>query len=184
MGIPITKGSMEDKEEKDHSSADEEKQMVPPLTRWSNVMDDIIDEAIRDGFFDDLPGKGKPLNLTKNPFSADTELAHELLKANDYTLPWIAERAALLEAIAGFRGQINQTWTTYRKEYDLSKSETISTSLALGWDRHIHQWSSEIRDINKRISEANLKLPGQQLEIMKLNLDSELARYGADRELK
>lgn len=175
---------MDKKKDKANEPAkNEDRQRVPPLERWSNAIDDIIDQAVSEGLFDNLPGKGKPLKLSTNPFSADTELAHQLLKNNDYTLPWIAERGAVNEAVSVLRTQISQQWSRFQAEFLASNSETIRMSLNLNWARQIDRWSQEIQELNKRIAETNLKQPGSQLEILKLNLDSELAKTSAKREL-
>lgn len=173
----------ENKNKDDDHSESEDRPRLPPMQRWSDRMDDIIDEAISEGLFDDLPGKGKPLNLTANPFSLETELAHQLLKANDFTLPWITERAALLQAVEELRDRVSQQWSRYQDEFLAAESKTIRMNLNLGWSRQIDLWSQEIRELNDQISEANLKQPGKQLEILKLALDSELNRIGANREL-
>jgi DnaJ family protein C protein 28 len=167
----------------DENSESEDRPRVPPIQRWSDMMDDIIDEAISEGLFDNLPGKGKPLNLTTNPFSPETELAHQLLKANDFTLPWITERAALLETIDDLRDRVSRQWTKYQDEFLVTENKSIQISLNLGWARKIEQWSQEIRDLNIQIAEANLKQPAKPLEIIKISLDSELRRIGASREL-
>jgi DnaJ family protein C protein 28 len=167
----------------DENSESEDRPRLPPIQRWSDMMDGIIGEAISEGLFDNLPGEGKPLNLTTNPFSPETELAHQLLKANDFTLPWITERAALQKAVDDLRDSVSQQWTMYKDEFLAAESKTIRMSLNLGWTRQIERWSQKIRDLNDQIAEANLKQPAKQLEILKLSLDSELERIGASREL-
>lgn len=176
---------MEEKEDKENKPDEgNDRQRVPPLQRWSSAMDDIIDQAISEGLFDNLPGKGKPLKLSSNPFSADMELAHQLLKDNDYTLPWISARAAVKQAIADFRARVKEERSRYQAEFTTSESETVRTTLKQEWRRMINRWAQEIGELNKDIAEANLKQPGPQLEILKLNLDSELIRSGAKRELE
>ncbi len=68
-------------------------------------IDDAIQKAMQAGQFDDLPGKGKPLNLDENPFAdPEWELAQHVLKSSGYTLPWIETRQQIereLEAAAG-----------------------------------------------------------------------------------
>ena len=65
-------------------------------TRLRNDRQDLIEELIQDGMesglFDNLSGKGKPLNLNKNSYAADMELANELLKENDLPPLWIVQR--------------------------------------------------------------------------------------------
>jgi hypothetical protein len=66
-------------------------------------VEQAIEEAQKKGIFDNLPGKGKPLNLRKNPQAGENALAFDLLQNNDYTLPWIANRREMLEVIEAFR---------------------------------------------------------------------------------
>jgi DnaJ homolog subfamily C member 28 len=106
-----------DEAERPEQETEEERPRVPAPGQWSNVMEELIEEAMRDGSFDNLPGRGKPLNLSTNPYSPETELAFQLLKNNRYTLPWIAERNALLDQIDGFRRQVGDTGRFYQTEY-------------------------------------------------------------------
>lgn len=162
----------------------EEREVKLPLPgRWSEVMDELIEEAMRAGAFDDLPGHGKPLKLIKNPYAPGTELAYQLLQDNNYTLPWIAERQVVLEEIEGLRAEIGQVWRRYQAEYRPARSQFVRQSLSLGWKDHLEAWQERIMKINKQIADLNLKQPGETLEVMKLTLESELARVGASREL-
>jgi hypothetical protein len=40
------------------------------LDGWAIVAENMIEEAIRQGVFDDLPGKGQPLDLSCDPFES------------------------------------------------------------------------------------------------------------------
>lgn len=171
------------KEERSARTQEEERVSVPLPGRWSEVMDELIEEAMRAGVFDDLPGYGKPLKMTNNPYAPGTELAYQLLKDNNYTLPWIAERQQVLEEIAGFRADIGRIWLRYQAEYQPARSEMVRQSLRLGWGRYLAYWQDRIEKINKRIADVNLKQPGEKLEILKLTLENELTRVGAPREL-
>lgn len=171
------------KEEKPAGAQEEQKDRVPLPGRWSEVMDELIEEAMQAGAFDDLPGHGKPLKLIKNPYAPGTELAYQLLKDNNYTLPWIAERQAVLEEVEKLRAEIGPLWRRYQAEYQLARSEFRRQSLILGWESHLESWQERIVRINKQIADLNLKQPGERLEVLKLTLESELARVGASREL-
>lgn len=53
-------------------------------------IDEIIRQAMEEGKFDDLPGKGKPLNLDQDPHEdPDWRVAHHMLKSAGFSLPWI-----------------------------------------------------------------------------------------------
>jgi DnaJ family protein C protein 28 len=177
---------METSHEKDPAekpATEEGKPRVPLPGKWSSTMDELIEEAMRRGDFDNLPGKGKPLNLSKNPFAQDTELAYQLLKDNDYTLPWIAERKEVFRQIEVFREKLNRVWLRFRGEYRAARSETVQMSLSLGWHERLTAWERQLKALNQRIGDVNLKQPDGQTELLKLSLDNELARIGAGREL-
>jgi starvation-inducible outer membrane lipoprotein len=59
----------------------------------------------------------------------------------------------------------------------------VRQSLSLDWERHLELWQEQIVKINGLIANVNLKQPGEKLEILKLTLESELARAGAGRQL-
>jgi DnaJ family protein C protein 28 len=69
-------------------------QETPKIRRYRGKQYfDYIDEQIREaqdrGEFDNLPGKGKPLNLDDNLFTGDKAMAYNLLKQNGYAPPEI-----------------------------------------------------------------------------------------------
>lgn len=163
---------------------DEERKRLPPPSRWSSVMDELFEEAIRDGVFDNLPGQGKPLKLSRNPYAADYELAYQLLKDNDYTLPWISARNEVMIQVDQFRSELQKVWSRHRSEFQQTRSDVVRMSLALSWDRYLVQSRARIAELNRFITDVNLRQPGKQLEILKLTLRRELARAGACEELR
>jgi DnaJ family protein C protein 28 len=147
--------------------------------RWRDVAEEAIEEAIRSGAFDDLPGRGKPLNLINNPYAPGTELAYQLLKDNQYTLPWISERAAVLAAIQDLRDEISTAWITCQGGYRKAGDDSRKLELTQEWHELLLVWETSIASLNKDIATLNLKQPGGRLEIVKLSLGSELERAGA-----
>ena len=157
---------------------------IPPMGMWDTVMDELIQEAMRNGEFDNLPGKGKPLNLSTNPLGKETELAYSLLKNNDYTLPWIATRREIFHEIEAFRAELGETFEVYSAEYRMTRDEMARSALAAGWRHFLNGQAAEaIERLNKKIFEANLKQPREVDEILKLKLKRELERVGAAETL-
>lgn len=157
---------------------------VPPLHRWDSAMDELIEEAMRKGDFDNLPGHGKPLNLSKNHFAQDTELAFGLLKKNDYTLPWIAQRQEILAEIDQFREGLGQMWADYSAEYRLNQDKMAAGALEAGWRHYLNNDVEQaVQRLNKKINDVNLKQPREVVEILKLTRKKELARIGAAEQL-
>lgn len=166
------------------SQDDDWRQAGRPPASWKDMAEESIEEAIRSGVFDNLPGRGKPLKLIENPYAPGTELAYQLLKDNQYTLPWIAERASLLARIALLREEISQSWGDHQGEYQALSNASDRLSLGQQWQEMLAAWAELIHELNKEIAILNLKQPADYFEIMKLSLDSELARAGADATLE
>jgi len=151
---------------------------------WSNLIEDLIEEGRQSGAFDNLPGRGKPLNLNKNPYGRELEAAHNLLKNNELIPAWIAERNAVLQQIASLREEIKRVWTRHEHEFQHAQAEGHRGALTISWDDACQKWEAKIKDINKRIDTFNLKRPSNTLEIFKLKMEEELDRVGAKRWLR
>lgn len=174
----------EDKPEAPAESSEEKPlPRIPPAGRWTDAMDEVIEEAMRSGAFDNLPGRGKPLNLQNNPYAPGTEMAFQLLKDNNYTLPWISERKDINAAITALRDDISRVWSRYTVEYRVTHSDTVRMGLSVDWFKRQQAWQERIKKINSQIADLNLKQPGERFEILKLTLTGELKRAGAARDL-
>ncbi|MDX1663490.1 MAG: DnaJ family domain-containing protein [Candidatus Promineifilaceae bacterium] len=148
---------------------------------WENAIDRVIEEALKAGKFENLPGQGKPLQLNKNPYAQEQALAFELLQNNDYTLPWIAERNELLEAVADLREELITAWQRYRRR--MHAPDPTQEPAQRAWDAYLREMEVAVTALNKKIDHANMNIPVARLELLKLNLDRELARAGAARTL-
>jgi DnaJ family protein C protein 28 len=147
-----------------------------------NVVERIIDEAAANGAFDNLPGKGKPLKLNKNPYAADQRLAYELLQNNDYTLPWIARRNEILDKALALRESLAGDWARARQRWQQA-DPLRQTEQQSEWTERLRDYAARIVELNQEIARANLTIPLPQLELLKLALDDELRRAGASRTL-
>jgi DnaJ homolog subfamily C member 28 len=66
--------------------AGNERDAAHPLRRagrpWASMVDEQIRAAAGRGEFDNLPGAGRPLDLSENPFAGDRAAAFNLLKSH------------------------------------------------------------------------------------------------------
>ena len=151
---------------------------------WHNLIEDLIQDGQEKGIFDDLPGRGKPLNLRKNPFAADMELANNLLKQNDLAPAWIMERNDIMARTEALRADIQRTWARHQQHFQYIQDQGQRGALTISWDDACLKWEAEIVQLNKRIDSFNLKRPANRLELFKLVLERELARVEAPRWLR
>lgn len=149
---------------------------------WRSAVDRLIDEAQQQGAFDNLPGKGRPLNLKKNPYASDQALAYDLLQNNNYTLPWIAQRKELLERIVAFRREWQQRWRRQQARRQGTPDPEQAGALHALWQVEVEEMAAELVELNQAIADLNLIIPVSRLEILKLTLEGELARIGAAPE--
>lgn len=101
------------------------------------------------------------------------QMAHKILKNNDLTPPWIADRKAILAEIEAIREEMRGQWAQVQR----------SAGGAVEWQRSLIAWETRIADLNRRIRDLNLGLPIPNMEILRLRLDDELARIGAARAI-
>jgi DnaJ family protein C protein 28 len=145
------------------------------------VVERKIVEAQKKGHFDNLAGKGRPLRLGKNRQAGDQALAFELLKNNDYTIPWIAARRKMLDAIAVFRADLAAAWQRYQRRLSGAHGVNEQRAIEDSWQAGLDGFDEQIRKLNKEISALNLTIPVERLEVLKLSLARELLRAGGPR---
>ncbi len=150
---------------------------------WRDLMEDLIEDGRRRGLFEDLPGKGKPLDLQQNIYEGGQALANQLMKANDIKPAWLAHRLGVVEAIEALRVEMARTWERYRTNFAHASGEGHRQALNFGWDEACRGWQVTVDKLNKEIESYNLKRPPGQTELYKLRLADELKRNEAPRYL-
>ena len=149
---------------------------------WEKWIDQQIREAQERGEFDNLPGKGKPLDLTPNPYAKEQELAFKILKDAGYAPEWIELDKAIRGRLDRARTTLARRWAWYQSRLGelASRSDRWAQaererSLA-GWEKAIVDFEVEITALNGEIGELNLKVPSPRFQRSKVNVAREIAR--------
>lgn len=151
---------------------------------WDNLIEDMIQDGMANGLFDNLKGAGKPLNLQQNQFGAEYALAHSILKESDAVPAWIGDRNQILQDQAALRADIGRQWGVHQQKFAANPTAVARDRLTLSWDDACQKWLDQIARLNKRITTYNLKRPSENLELFQLDLERELKRVGAPRYLR
>jgi hypothetical protein len=151
--------------------------------QFRDLMEDLIEDGRRRGLFDDLAGKGQPLDLDQNIYEGSNTLANKLMKDNDVRPAWLNQRVETLEQIDRLRVEIARQWARYQTAFDQAQGDNHRPALSIGWNDLCHGWQANIERLNKEIDSFNLKRPPGQAELIKLRLADELHRAGAARYL-
>ncbi len=176
--------SKKKKEEAANVPANPEELRARMRSDWQNLIEDLIEDGRQKGVFDNLPGAGKPLDLSTNLYEGDQALANKLLKENDLKPAWIMQRDYLREQVGRLRDEMARQWQQHDRAYRLAGSQLQIDALVISWDDACLAWEAQIVALNKQIDTYNLKRPSERLEMFKVQLDEELSRVGARRYLK
>lgn len=162
----------------------EGKHATPTMDEWNNIISHRIEEAMRRGEFDNLPGRGKPMRVQREPFvPEDQQMAFNLLKNNDLTPDWIGERKEVLRLKEEFQERVQRVAHEALAQWHAAGDAVRRQEVLATWDRWLLRWEGELREVNRRIENHNLKQPITHLEVFKLRLDDELRRAGVSRQL-
>jgi len=152
---------------------------------WSEIVERQIVEAQERGEFDDLPGKGKPLDLTENPF-ADPEwrLAYKILQDSGFTLDWIELDKEIRAALKACREQLLQSKRWYERSIahlehqEGRQAEEERIRVQYTWEHALETFADQVAQINKKIELLNLKVPLVNLQRPKISVEEEKLRLG------
>ena len=111
------------------------------------IADRKIQEAMEEGAFENLSGRGRPLPLDDDPFEDPSlRMAHRLLRNNGFAPAWIEEGKDIEAAIARLRAQ---------------------------WQRGMSMahYRQQAEEINRRILSFNLQAPSASVH--KLPIDTQ-----------
>ncbi len=130
-------------------------------------VDEIIQQAMAEGAFDDLPGKGRPLRLDENP-NADPawEIAYKLLRDNGFSLPWIEERNEIEKEIESAREALKRS-RAWRAEQGAAAGEPE-------WKKAVDVFRQKAGALNKRITTYNLQAPSPALQRRLIDVEEEI----------
>lgn len=121
------------------------------------VVDKVLSEAVEQGLFDNLPGRGEPLDLHENPHTKpEYRLVHRLLASHGFLLPWMELRKDIEGDIQEFRKVF------FRQLRHRSPKR-------LEWEHTIEKYTEDLQEINKRIRNYNLLAPLPQFHIRLLD---------------
>ena len=122
------------------------------MNRLESLAEKRLREAIENGEFDDLPGKGEPIDLRENPFEdPDLRTVHRLLRNAGFAPAWIEERKDIDAELAAAQTKLSRAWALFG-EGGKAKSEAE-------WERSVKEFREQALELQQRIRIYNLKAP-------------------------
>jgi hypothetical protein len=147
-----------------------------------------IQEAIERGEFDDLPGKGKPINLDDDPMTPPhLRLANKILKNAGVLPDWMQ----VDQEIDRNRKEVEQAFARLLKEYPKRRSRAEMTGgkeddrqrrrrqFAEWLARERTAYLRSVKQVNTDITKLNLIAPSVQRVHVPLNVGKETEQFDA-----
>ena len=132
--------------------------------RLESLTEKSIREAIEKGEFDNLPGKGQPLDLSENPFEdPDLRTVHRLLRNAGFAPAWIEERKDIEAQFELARTTLTRAWRIYRPEGTSPNPDA--------WERNVAEFRAKVAELRQRVHLYNLKAPATIFHKRQLDAD-------------
>lgn len=153
---------------------------------WEKWVDQQIREAQERGEFDNLPGRGKPIDLTPNPHDQGQELSFKILKDAGFAPEWIELDKTIRNKLQRARAALVRQWQWRRarlgelSERSDSWSKAERSRVEAGWQDAVSAFGLELDEINQEIADLNLKVPSSRFQRPMLDAARELAQLDGE----
>ncbi|NWI71008.1 DJC28 protein, partial [Todus mexicanus] len=134
------------------------------------LVEDLIQESMAKGDFDNLRGKGKPLQKFSHSPHIDpmTHNLNRILIDNGYQPEWILMQKEIRETIE----QLRKSMVTSRSKL----GEPMTPFRQKQWNRICEQFIEDIRKLNRRVDSFNLVVPLLSRQMVHFNAEKEIVR--------
>ncbi|XP_069058563.1 dnaJ homolog subfamily C member 28 isoform X2 [Pleurodeles waltl] len=134
------------------------------------LVEDLIQESMARGDFDNLSGRGKPLDKFSYCPHVDpmTHNLNRILMDNGYQPEWIMLQKEIRETIQNLRKEIVDA----RKKY----SEPLTSQKLKLWNLSCEEFRENIKKLNKRINDFNLIVPLLNWQMVHFNAEKEIGK--------
>ncbi|XP_078618946.1 dnaJ homolog subfamily C member 28-like [Branchiostoma floridae x Branchiostoma japonicum] len=137
------------------------------------MVEDMIAESMANGEFDNLPGKGKPLNLQKseyNPYQdTTTHLINKILNDNGFKPQWVELEVEVRSRIKELRKKLDSKRGAFGPE-------PFSPQNQKKWNTYLDTFREDIAALNKRIDKYNMIVPIMAKQLGHIKPDREVAK--------
>ncbi len=152
---------------------------VRGTAKYMASMEDLVEEKIRKameaGAFDNLEGKGKPLNLQENPFEPpDMRMANKILKDAGFSPYWMELGKDVDAAIEKFWKEVDKFIALQRIKGDSDRKNPHQAQKKL--EQFLKESEERLREINRMIDNFNCHCPMWWMGRGRLNINQELAK--------
>lgn len=138
-------------------------------------IDDIIRKAMEEGAFDNLRGKGRPMELDNNPYLDQSwQMAYHLLKENGFAPQFIEMRQEIEGQLAAARSALVRSWVW--RQQALEAGEDAGNDAYTKWKKARQRFEASVLELNAKIRNYNLSVPHEKLARLLIDPEAEMAQ--------
>ncbi|XP_044728761.1 dnaJ homolog subfamily C member 28 [Chrysoperla carnea] len=130
------------------------------------IVEDLIQESMSKGEFNNLPGSGKPLKLNQNfnPYvDFTTHKLNQVLIENGFTPEWITLQK-------GIREDITKLKSALAEDRKMFNAMPLTDEEERRWEKCLEKYHDTVDKINKKIQYYNLVVPILQKQMVNVNI--------------
>lgn len=143
------------------------------MAKFDRAIEAIIQNAMEKGAFDNLRGKGKPLNLRENLLVAkEWRMAFSMLEQEGFALPWMEDRKEIEKTLQQAQKTLKQTWDWRAAKLAQGEDSPLVES---EWQKMLAKFSESVADLNKRIDRYNAQIPADIFYRPRIDVKQEIA---------
>ena len=143
------------------------------MKHWESLIDRKIREAIEQGEFDDLSGKGEPLDLSENPYEdPDWRMAHRMLRNAGFAPAWIEQRKDIEADLESAKSTLARVWLVMQN----ARHTEHSSAAEARWRKALEDFRVRASELNRRIDTWNLKAPAVGFHRRRIDFAREIER--------
>lgn len=143
---------------------------------WETVADRLIREAMERGEFDDLPGRGQPLDLQDDPLAdPSTWAARHILHNSGFTPDWVDDRREIHARMDEARHALARSWAWRQRALAAGDPGLVREQWAAAEARFVEA----VEKVNKRIRDHNLKVNVPRLHLRVVDARAEIEQVKA-----
>lgn len=143
-------------------------------------LDRIIQKAQEEGLFDDLEGKGRPINWEDESLVDEAwVMAFRLMRQHGFAPDWIELHKEIRAGLTQARQAVQRAWA-WRAERLSGTSEEERRYIEAEWVRARAAFAEALDELNEKIAAFNLIVPLPTLQKFKLDVRQELHALGID----
>lgn len=153
--------------------------------KWRDIIEEQVSEAQERGDFDNLKGKGKPLDIRGNPYAGDWEMAYTALANAGYAPDWIERDKEIRTLIEEARRMLDRHVAWYHEvvagldTLPARKQAEQRNLLDTATDNMIQRYQAKAAIINTKIINFNLICPVPSKQRFKVRIEDDVRDFRA-----